>query len=146
MENTTSTGLGEFERLWAELKSTRSSGSFDYTDPNASFCKTVDDHFRRVAMRPRYGVYVVRRTVDDEVVYIGKGGTIKTDGSFKNQDVPGRLKAMRGDTPSDRWFASACTDCRALRVEYLFLTASPWSPALAEAKLLQAFLHEQRRL
>jgi hypothetical protein len=138
--------VGAFEQVWSKLKTTRFSGSFDYADPSGSFCQTVDDHFRRVDQTARYGVYVVRRAVDNEIVYIGKGGTIRGDGTFKKQNVHGRLKAVRGDTRSDPWFASACSVCGALRVEYVFLTASPVSPALAEVWLLQAFLNEKRRL
>ena len=43
-----------------------------------------------------YGIYAICDSVDQRVLYIGKGGTIQNNGTFKNQNLNGRLKAPRG--------------------------------------------------
>ncbi|MEY3501267.1 MAG: hypothetical protein RL308_2940 [Bacteroidota bacterium] len=47
-------------------------------------------------VKPNYGIYAVCDTRDNSVIYIGKGGTIKNNGVFGNQNLNGRLKAPRG--------------------------------------------------
>ena len=42
------------------------------------------------------GVYVVCNQMNNEILYIGKGGTLKNDGTFKDQNLNGRLLASRG--------------------------------------------------
>jgi hypothetical protein len=80
------------------------------------------------------------------VLYIGKGGTITTSGTFKNQDVPNRLKASRGNVSSDTWFADLCRGDGPLLVEYVFLRSIPQCPALLESQLLQEHLNHYGRL
>ena len=130
---------GQFEAEWAELQANRTSGSFEYLDSSIPFRKVVDDHFRSIKKGGRYGVYTIRRIQSGEVVYIGRSGKIQHGGIFTQQDIPERLKAKRGNSPSDEWFGSVYAECGPFRVEYIFLNQSPVSPALAEAKLLQIF-------
>lgn len=44
-----------------------------------------------------YGIYAICDSDEQRVLYIGKGGTIQNDGTFKNQNLNGRLKAPRGN-------------------------------------------------
>ncbi len=76
------------------------------------------------------------------MLYIGKGGTLTREGLFKEQDIPGRLKAQRGDVDANEWFRRLVTENGSLVIEYVFLTAKPKSPALAESCLLQAYFNE----
>jgi hypothetical protein len=146
-EPMTTSASPKFDAEWKALKAGRGSGSFEYLEPSDGFCAAVDNHFRRRQSTARFGVYVVRRRQTGEVVYIGKGGTVQRDGTFKRQDVPLRLKAVRRTrVPSNVWFRSLCSDCGPLRIEYVFVGPTPVSPALAEARLLQAFLNEKGQL
>jgi hypothetical protein len=43
-----------------------------------------------------YGIYLVFDQINNEILYIGKGGTLKNDGTFKEQNLNGRLLASRG--------------------------------------------------
>lgn len=138
--------MSAFDDLWMQLVASATSGSFNYRTSDGLFRSAVDGHFRDAGIADRFGVYVVRRIEDNEVLYIGKAGTIAPDGKFKSQGVRGRLKAVRGVVQSDVWFANICGECGAFRVDYLFLSPSPLSPALAEAKLLQEFLNKNGHL
>jgi len=120
-------------------------GSFTYVDPAASFRRLVAEHFRGTAERV-YGVYLIRRRHDQSILYIGKGGTIGGDGQFKGQDVPGRLRNVRGgDIGADRWFRELLSEGGPVAIEYVVLTL-PITPAYVEASLLQAYLAEYGRL
>lgn len=125
-------------------------GTFSYTDASASFEQQVAEHFGDVVGRV-YGVYLIRRRHDRAILYIGKGGTIGADGQFKRQDVPGRLRNVRGkdsrgkDIRSDRSFRELLQEEGPLDIEYVVL-ALPVTPAYVEVALLQAYLAEYGRL
>lgn len=120
-------------------------GSFTYADPAASFRRLVAEHFVG-AVEKVYGVYVIRRRLDQSILYIGKGGTIGGDGQFKGQDVPGRLRNVRGgDIGADQWFRELLSEAGPVTIEYVVLTL-PITPAYVEVSLLQAYLVEYRRL
>jgi hypothetical protein len=135
-----------FSEQWQSLKRKYPSGSFDYRDPMVAFQSVVTAHFAKVDTKPRYGVYLVRAADSQEVVYIGKAGTLTTSGTFKDQDVPGRLKAERGRVSSTEWFARVCQEEGPLTVEYVLATDLNNSPSYLEATLLQSFLCDNRRL
>jgi hypothetical protein len=120
-------------------------GSFTYADPATSFRRQVADHFGRAVGRV-YGVYLIRRQHDQSILYIGKGGTIGGDGQFKGQDVPGRLRNVRGgDIAADQWFRELLSEAGPVAIEYVVLTL-PITPAYVEVSLLQAYLAEYGRL
>ncbi len=108
----------------------------------------MDKHFANVLAQAKYGVYLVRRVSTDAVIYIGRGGCIAASGQFKEQDVPGRLKATRRDKntkrdiPANGWFEGLRIAEGALKIEYVLLGKDPIGPGLAEAQLLQAFLDD----
>lgn len=85
--------MSTFSESWSQLASSGVSGSFDYLSPESSFRGAVDGHFGSIDHEARFGVYVVRRIADNEVLYVGKGGTIEPDGTFKSQNIQGRLKS-----------------------------------------------------
>lgn len=79
-------------------------GSFAYADSNSNFPEVVAQHFGN-ASRKVYGAYLIRQRNSEVILYIGKGGTACGDGQFKGQDVPGRLRNVRGDdVGADHWF------------------------------------------
>jgi len=135
-----------FESLWSTIRSEYHSGSFEYVTPTKPFKTVVTSHFRSVRERNRYGVYIIRQKSTMDVLYVGKGGTIKPNGEFKDQDLPGRLKAERAKLNSNQWFGNLCNEYGPLVIEYIFLSAKPESPALVEAKLIQVYLNEFGKL
>jgi len=139
--------LSSFDALWSSLKEARFSQVLTYNDPSQRFTAAVRGHFNSLPQSSRYGVYVVTAASSGQVLYVGKAGTVASDGKFKAQDIPGRLTAERANkTSSDRWFAEVCSQEGALKIEYVVLPNIQLAPATAEALLLQAFLIEHHCL
>ena len=133
------------ESLFSRWKSEFRHGSFAYEDSNANFRELVAQHFGDAAGKA-YGVYLIRQSDCGAMLYIGKGGTVRGDGVFKGQDVPGRLRNVRGDdVGADHWFRELLLEMGPLIVEYL-IVEPPIAPAFVEAALLQAYLVEHQRL
>ncbi len=133
------------ECLFGQWKTEFRHGSFAYEDSNANFRELVAQHFGDSAGKV-YGVYFIRQRDSGTILYIGKGGTVRGDGEFKGQDVPGRLRNVRGDdVGADHWFRELLLEMGPLIVEYLIIDP-PIAPAYVEAALLQAYLVEHRRL
>ena len=135
-----------FDAEWRRLRDHSDHRTFELT-PNGSVRKTIKSHFGALGSADQYGVYVIRATDESVVLYIGKAGTVAKDGTIKNQNLPGRLTNTRGSKVSSKdWFGRLLAQHGPLVVEYVILQSSPVSPALAEAKLLQAFLNDFGRL
>ncbi len=123
-------------------------GSFDLK-PGESIKAAVTRH----DVSSGRGVYVITacRGGQREVVYIGKAGTIRTDGSFKDQGIAKRL-TMKQDKHTYREvffreiIATERLDC--LQFEWFVTSAEECSvpPFLAEAQLLAAFFRVTKRL
>jgi hypothetical protein len=112
-------------------------------DRNVSFKTVVKNHFHKIHSDEKHGVYVIRQKTTGLVLDIGKAGAIMQDGYIKDQDVPRRLKNVKGgDMNADQWFLDLLDEAGALEIEYVFLGKSPISPSFAEALLLQAFFNE----
>lgn len=139
-------GIGSFEEEIAELKRICDHGSFEYNSSSLNFTTVVTSHFHSINQQKMYGVYVVRQRDTQEVLYIGKSGTIDSKGQFKGQDIPGRLKNVKGrDVSANKWFRDLFQERGPLVIEYIFLSTSK-SPAFVEATLIQAYLNEHHRL
>ena len=137
----------QFEMEWQELLAIHHHGSFEYVDSLERFREVVSRHFGLFKGKPKYGVYVVRQKSTNEVLYVGKGGTIDNQGSFKGQDIPGRLRNVRANNVSaNEWYAALLNETGPLLIEYVFLGMRPVSPGLAEARLLQAYLNDHGHL
>ena len=138
--------IGDFDDEFNSLKAIYPHASYEY-DGSQSFTSRTTAHFAASGSRDKYGVYVIRQKSSGEIRYIGKGGTLNASGQFRGQDVPGRLKNVKGnDIPADRWFADLLAENGPLSIEYLLLQATPASPALVESLLLQAYLNTHCRL
>ena len=138
--------IGAFEDEIALLKKTCEHGFYEYNNLSKSFRTCTTSHFRSVKQQEKYGVYVVRQRDTQEVLYIGKSGTIDSQGEFKGQDIPGRLKNVKGgDVSADKWFRDILQERGPFVIEYIFLSTSK-SPAFIETGLLQAYLNEHHCL
>jgi hypothetical protein len=87
------------------------------------------------------GIYVIFNPVEDYIMYVGKGGTLKTDGTYKNQKIKGRLKAPRGNyNNSFEYFKQFMNlnNHQILRF-YIFYSNQNIPPAYLEALVLYNF-------
>lgn len=117
-----------------------------YSNLSKKFTDLTTSHFHKVRQREKYGIYIVRQRDTREVLYIGKSGTIDSRGQFRGQDIPKRLKNVKGnDIPANKWFQDLSQEKGPFVIEYIFLPPS-MSPALIEAVLLQAYLNEHHGL
>lgn len=124
------------------LRARHEHRSFEYTDTAGSFRKAVREHF---SGRSLYGVYVVYRQTPDDILYVGKAGTLDGSGRFKDQDLPGRLANVRGKVPAEEWFRDLVNQHGPIKIKY-FVLDQRCSPALVEAALLQLYLDTRGRL
>ena len=128
--------IGTFEEELTLLKKTYEFGLYEYSNQSEKFTTCTIKHFKDVKEKERYGVYIVRQRDNQEVLYVGKGGTVNSQGQFKGQDVPRRIKNVKaGDIPSNKWFSNLLQEKGALIIEYIFLPISK-SPAFVETMLL----------
>ena len=89
-----------------------------------------------------YGVYVIFNPINDEIVYIGKGGTIKNDGTFGIQSLNGRLLATRGNTTSHKYFTSKMNKYNFKTLKFcVFYTKKANPPAYIEALSLHQYFN-----
>ena len=111
---------------------------------------TVTDHFKNI-LKPHFGIYILRNC-KDEVLYVGKGGTVKQDGKRGKQNVPGRLKNVRGkdkdtrkDISSQKWMQDIVKKYGRVKIECLLFDPDKFlAPAFAEACLLQGYRNENQ--
>jgi hypothetical protein len=134
------------EEELSELKKTNGHGSFLYASPSETFSSICKNHLRHIKRIDKHGVYITRQKSTNQILYVGKGGTINDQGTFKRQDIPGRLTNRKGKISSNEWFKTLLSEKGVLVIEYLFLNKTPISPAVVEAVLLQAYLNEYRQL
>jgi hypothetical protein len=138
--------IQKFENQLDLLKKNHDHGSFVMADLNVPSNTVITDHFRQFKGH-QYGVYIVRQKITQHILYIGKAGTINQKGVFGKQDIPKRLKNVKGNNkPSNIWFLEMMEAYGRLIVEYILLNETPHSPALVEGILLQAYLNENDRL
>jgi hypothetical protein len=134
--------IRDIEDELSELRRANEHNSFEYDGRLSTFCSVCNNHFGSVQRKDKHGVYIIRQRSTYDILRIGKGGTIGNRGSFKTQDILGRLTNVKsGDVSADQWFEALSAEKGPLIIEYVFLTETPISPALAESVLLQAYLN-----
>ena len=139
--------LTTFEGAWSELESACFTSSFSYDDPHTPFSQVVDDHFRTTSQAELHGVYLIRKKHPSrEVLRVGKAGSVTRGGLYKAQDIPGRLKNVKGDVPANQYFSQLLLEEGPLLIQYVCLPPKPMSASLVEATLLQAYLNERGSL
>ena len=139
--------VGAFEDEINSLKNTHEHGCYGYIVQSKNFTACTRSHFNEVLRQEKFGVYIVRQRDTQEVLYIGKNGTVDSYGEYKKQtqDIPGRLTNTRGTFNPNVWFRNLLQEKGALKIEYIFLPTSK-SPSFVEKALLQAYLNEFNHL
>jgi hypothetical protein len=134
------------EEELSDLKKANEHGSFVYASSSDTFSSICNCHFRQIKRIDKHGVYIIRQKSTNQVLYIGKGGTINNQGVFERQDIPGRLRNIKSKISSNEWFKKLLLEKGVLIIEYLFLNKSPISPAVVETVLLQAYFNQYGKL
>ena len=138
--------IRSFNEKLDELKTYYEYGAFFYESSSRTFSRICREHFGKIKRPDKHGVYIIRQKSTGYVLYVGKSGTINRLASFDKQDIPGRLTNVKGKITANEWFRTLFLEKGDLVIEYVFLTKSPVSPALAEAILLQAYFNAYAQL
>jgi len=99
------------------------------------------------APKDKSGIYIICILNDEEIVYIGKTGTLKTDG-FKNRSLHKRINGKQGAIERQKFFSDKIKsgDIKRLKI-YWFDT---WSvedlPGYVEGVVIQEYFDKNKRL
>lgn len=137
-----------FSALLAEFRRTfPQQGSFKLS-PGGSIKAAVAEH----DVPNEFGVYLISLISGSrlDLVYVGKAGTVKASGSWKEQGIAKRLANRQRRESRSIFFRRliAERELDGLHFEW-FVTFNGETrvlPALAEAELLQAYLNDHGRL
>ena len=125
----------------------QNNGSFTLK-PGQSISTAVREH----NVPNQHGVYAISSLTGSfsEYVYVGKAGTITSDGHWKEQGLRKRLTKKQGDESRVVFFRRVieANGFSGLYFEWFvtFGAESTVLPVIAEAQLLQAFFNEYGRL
>lgn len=90
-----------------------------------------------------YGVYIFRKnTKAGDILYIGKGGTILQNGSFKAQDLRKRLNNKQDGIQRQDFLSKKInedTGIEQIFIEWYIINERKYLPGLIEAQLLQDY-------
>jgi hypothetical protein len=107
----------------------------------------VHGHFNKVDYNGRmHGVYLVKQLRSGNIVYIGKSGTMRQDGTYKNQDLERRLTNKEKGERRNSICGQRVEKYGELLIEYIILDTTVLVPGYVEAMLLQAYYDERRCL
>jgi len=148
-----------------EIKEIQSDNSLhntieDYISKNRHgiFHLYEDDKIRKVMKKNsvpnEYGVYIIYalKCTQEELIYIGKAGTIETDGSMKKQGIRDRLKAVtKNNMQRGLYFQQEVIKKYKLdSLKFLWIITFDKNkkelPTYSEAKLIQAYYDKYGRL
>jgi len=137
----------KFKNEWNQLKQTEYNGSFSFNGTATDWRSAVSSHFETCTIkRPHYGVYVVIQKSTGSIIYIGKSGTMCQDGSFKPQDLQKRLVNREKGQSRKYVFGQRVVDYGELLIEYVILKSKSLIPGYLEARLLQAYYDDYKKL
>jgi len=114
---------------------------------NGVFSLGPDESINKVVDRERVpnarGVYLIFRSDDlNRPLYIGKAGTLKTDGSWKEQGLKKRMTMKQGGVLRNRFFRDLMTTKGYVGLTFLWFVTHDQNnniiPAFAELEFLQA--------
>lgn len=98
-----------------------------------------------------YGVYrIYANSIDGELLYIGKGGTIHTNGDFDKQQLKERLKKKQEkNIYREDFFIKKMNEdkqLKALYIEWYIIDEKLYLPAYYEAILIQDYYSKHSKL
>lgn len=97
-----------------------------------------------------YGVYrIYANSSEGELLYIGKGGTVHTDGGFDKQPLKKRLNNKQENMRREKFFIKKMNEdkqLKALYIEWLIIDEKLFLPAYYEAALIQDYYAKHSKL
>lgn len=97
-----------------------------------------------------YGVYkIYTNSINGELLYIGKGGTVHTDGSFDKQSLKERLNNKQENMRREKFFIKKINEdkhLKALYIEWFIIDEKLFLPAYYEAALIQDYYSKHSKL
>ena len=97
-----------------------------------------------------YGVYrIYANSIDGELLYIGKGGTIHTNGDFDKQQLKKRIKNTQENMRREKFFINKINEdeqLKALCIEWFIIDEKRYLPAYYEAVLIQDYYSKHSKL
>ncbi len=97
-----------------------------------------------------YGVYrIYANSSEGELLYIGKGGTVHTDGSFDKQLLKERLNNKQENMRREKFFIKKMNEdkqLKALYIEWFIIDEILFLPAYYEAALIQDYYSKYSKL
>ncbi len=135
------------KKEWNQIKEIGHYGSFSFSGIATDWNTAVSLHFKTSTLeRPYYGVYIVNQKSTGNIIYIGKSGTMCQDGSFKEQDIPRRLVNKEKGQSRKYVFGKRVVNYGELLIEYVIMKSESELPGYLEARLLQAYYDEHKKL
>jgi excinuclease UvrABC nuclease subunit len=123
------------------------NGSFKYRKGD-TLSKVIEEN--KVPDKP--GVYLIfgSTNFEQKLLYIGRAGTIKNNGTFSNQKLEKRLKAKQSNKRRQEFFKEVIEKYQFNSLEiYWFVThyrENKILPSLIEAELIQEYYNSYLRL
>lgn len=97
-----------------------------------------------------YGVYrIYANSIKGELLYIGKGGTVHTDGSFDKQPLKKRLNNTQENMRRENFFIKKMNEdkqLKALYIEWFIIDEKLFLPAYYEAVFIQDYYSKYSKL
>lgn len=112
----------------------------------------IGQRIQKASVPEEPGVYVIYGVKPEtrSLLYIGKGGTLQREGTFKQQKLRGRLKATRGKESANKFYQREMEERGLERLDFEWFVLcgddSKLIPAKAEIDLLQAYFNDHGQL
>ena len=101
----------------------------------------------------QYGVYIIysAKAGQEDLIYIGKSGTMMTDGEFKSQGIKNRLKAVTTNNVSrGKYFQQVMQEYGFDKLKFIWIVTFDDTrkelPAYIETKLIQLYYDHHHKL
>ena len=98
-----------------------------------------------------YGAYIIYANGKkcENIVYIGKGGTINNNGDFEKQQLRERLNNQQHEMRREdffKWKMSQSKNLHKLIIQWLIIKDNSFMPAFLEALLIQLYYSKYHKL
>ena len=123
-----------------------------YSYNNSSFSLNINEKLskkvKEIKLPNSFGIYIIYKNQKsyENIIYIGKAGEIKNNGTSKNQGLLKRLTNVRNNKTANNYFKELfCDDIDKIIIEY-FETSDGIIPSFVEASLVQEYFSKFLRL
>jgi hypothetical protein len=106
-----------------------------------NFDEKLSQKTKEIKLPNSFGIYIIYQNQKsyENIIYIGKAGEVKNNGTFKNQGLLKRLTNVRNNKTANNYFKELfCDDIDKIIIEY-FETSDGIIPSFVEASLIQEY-------